>query len=551
MKPHEYQSQMINDVLEKYKSIDKLCLQLDTGGGKTIIFSFLSKQWVKKGKKVLILCHRSELVDQSCETLVKIGLTYEKILPSTKRLHHVSDVYVAMIETLDRRLKKNPNYLKDVYLVISDEAHVQVFNKVYDYFPDAKKLGVTATPVLLGRETYFKCPRCKSISNTIEECCGFEMEEWSRPKRMSDTYQDIVVGPSIDFLIDFGQLVKEINFIEHYIDESILEIDGSGEFSNKSQDQAFGSSDAVFNVVLNYENIARGKRTIVFNNSTKTNLKVYEQFKEKGYENVRLYDSVNDSGESRKSIVKWFKETPDAILLNCGVFVAGFDCKEVECVMLNVATTSLSRYLQMCGRGGRASNEIYKPHFILIDGGENVSRFNAWSDSTRDWVKIFNEGIGKDKAKRETPLSVAECEDCGFLFARSESTCPNCGHVTPTKQKPERQPGETILTPIDKIPLPNGKKIATYAISRNEDIHFCFKVLYEQILDLFRFNLVSKEQYLSNKNDGRLQKRLGEIIRPVYFSLLNTPEFKQDSNRTLSFVTKKTIEKLDKYYNID
>src|SRR5690606_32523495 len=251
----------------------------------------------KNGKKVLILCHREELINQSCETLVKIGLTYEKVLPSTKRLHHASNVYVAMIETLDRRLKKNPNYLKDVSLVIADEAHVQVFNKVYDYFPDAKKLGVTATPVLLGRDTFYKCPRCRA-NNKDGECCGMESEEWSRPKRMSDTYQDIVVGPSIDFLIEFGQLVKEINFIEHFTDLNDLEVDGSGDFSNKSQDKTFGSDDAVFNVILNYENIAKGKRTIVFNNSTKTNLKVYEQFRSKGYENVRLYDSVNDSGES-------------------------------------------------------------------------------------------------------------------------------------------------------------------------------------------------------------------------------------------------------------
>src|SRR5690606_5219973 len=230
-----------------------------------------------------------------------------------------------------------------------------------------------------------------------------------------------------------------------------------------------------------------------------------------------------------------------AILLNCGVFVAGFDCKEVESVILNVATTSLSRYLQMVGRGGRASSEIYKPHFIVIDGGENVSRFGAWSDPTRDWIKIFNDGIGKEKAKKENPLSVSECDDCGFLFPRSESTCPNCGYVTPQKEKQERQPGESILSPIDKIPLPNGKKIATYVLSKGGDIHMAFKVMTEQILDLFRFNLVSKAQYLNNKNDGRLDKRLSDIIRPVYFSLINTPEL-TGANRTLKQVIKKTIE---------
>lgn len=517
----------------------------------TVVFSFLCKEWIKNNTgKILILCHRSELIEQSAETLVKLGLTYEKILPTTKRLHHSSDVYIAMIETLDRRLKKNPFYLKNVSLIIADEAHVQIFNKVYNFFDNAKILGVTATPVLLGRDTYFKCPRCKSVSNDVYECCGFEAEEWSRPKRMIDVYEEIVTGPNIDFLIEFGQLVKEINFVEHFTDLSLLEVDQSGDFSNKSQDNAFGSDESAFNVLLNYENIAKGKKTIIFNNSTKTNLKVYEQFKEAGYENVRLYDSVNDSGESRKSVVKWFKDTEDAILLNCGVFVAGFDEKSATVCILNVATTSLSRFLQMVGRVGRACDYIYKPNAIVIDGGGNIERFNIWSDPTRDWDKIFREGIGKDRAKKESPLSVSQCEECGFLFPRSQGTCPECGHTVPTRVKPEQAPGETILTPIDKIPLPNGHKIAKYAISRGEDKHFAFKVMYEQVLDLFRFNLVSKEQYLSNKADGRLLKRLGEIIRPVYFVLWDYTELVSPSNRTLKYVINKCIEKLDKYYGI-
>lgn len=547
IKPHEYQKYGIDEIIEKFETNDRLVYQLDTGGGKTVVFSLLSKYWSENRKqKVLILCHREELINQSCETLTILGLTYEKVLPSTKRLHHVSDVYVAMIETLDRRLKKNKHYLKDVGLIISDEAHVQIFNKVYGYFPTAKILGVTATPVLLGRDTYWKCDRCQTTYTEESICCKMETIEWSRPRKMSDIYQDIVVGPKIDFLIDFGQLVKEINFVRFSANLDNLVVDNSGDFSQKSQDTAFGGQDAVFNVLLNYEELAKGKRTIIFNNSTKTNLKVYEQFKEKGY-NVKIYDSVNDTGESRKKIVDWFRNTPDAILCNCGVFVAGFDCKEVECVVLNVATTSLSRYLQMVGRGGRSSNLIYKPHFLVIDGGGNVERFNAWSDPTRDWHKIFFEGIGKDRAKSESPLQVSECYDCGFLFPRSERTCPNCGYSAPLASPREPNVDDSILAPLDKLPLPNGLKIANYTKSRNEDIHFAFKVLYSQILDLFRFHLVSREQYLSNLNDGRLDKRIGELIRPVYFVLIK--EFPESSNRTLKYVINKCKEKISKFYN--
>src|SRR5690606_11956196 len=242
----------------------------------TVMFSFISKHWSdnKKGK-VLILCNRSELVDQSAETLTKIGITYEKITPKTRRVHHMADVYICMVETLYRRLLSNPKYLMDVSLIIADECHYMSFPKIYSFFPKSKILGVTATPILLGRDTFYKCDRCNATSDELGECCGMEMYEWTKPKKLSDTYEDIVVGPSIDYLIEMGQLVREINFVKQTSDLSRLQIDSSGDFSNKSQDEVFGGADSIFNVLLNYEQIAKGKRTVIFNNSTKTNIKVY------------------------------------------------------------------------------------------------------------------------------------------------------------------------------------------------------------------------------------------------------------------------------------
>lgn len=549
MKPRDYQQSNIDEIIEKFKINDRLLYQLSTGGGKTVVFSFLAKEWIKRtGKKVLILCHREELINQACETLVKVGLSVERVLPNVKRYHHKADVYVAMIETLDRRLKRNPKFLFNVGLVVADECHIQIFNKVYDFFPDAKILGVTATPVILGRDTYWKCDRCQSTSIILDECCNMEMIEWSKPRSLSNVYEDIVVGPSIQYLIDNGSLVKEISFIEKFGDLSNLEVDATGDFSAKSQDDAFGSGDAVFNVALNYEKYAIGKRTIIFNNSTKNNLKVYDQFISKGY-NAKLYDSVNDTEGSRKSLVEWFRNTPDAILLNCGVFVAGLDVKEIQFVILNVATLSLSKFLQMAGRGGRPSDLIFKDSFGLIDGGGNIDRFDPWSSDTRDWQKIFFEGIGKDRAKKEAPMNVQECDECGFLYPRSEGVCPNCGHKVPTKEKKEQSLSESVLVPLEKIPLPNGKKILEYTLRRGENIHFAFKILASQILDQFIFNSVSKELYLSTLANGKLDKRIGELCRKTYFILISAPEFKSDSNRTLSYVIKKTKEKIAKHYN--
>ena len=127
----------------------------------TFLFTMITKYFTKTlNKKVLVLCHRKELVEQTIESFAKVGVTSEAIYPKTKKPHHKSDSYVAMIETAHNRLKDDPEFFKEVGLVICDECHILVFNKVFDYFPNSKILGCTATPVLTQKETYFKCVRC-------------------------------------------------------------------------------------------------------------------------------------------------------------------------------------------------------------------------------------------------------------------------------------------------------------------------------------------------------------------------------------------------------
>lgn len=539
----------MNNVIEALQHTRKVLFVAQTSYGKTYSFCTVSK-WYNKihNKKVVILCHREELVDQAAKTCISLGMTVEKILPGVKRYHHHADVYIGMEQTIYNKIQKNRFFLKNIGLIVIDECHDGHFDKHILYFDKEHILGFTATPIRDERITYWRCPRCKYVSNIVDECCGLEMEEWSKPFNMNMLFDDIVLGATTEELIEFGSIVRDINFVEHFSDMSALKTDSTGEFTKESQNQVYGNSEAVFNCLLNYENICKGKKTIIFNPSAKVNKMIYDQFKEAGY-NIKLYDSVNETEMSRKKTVDWFNNNDDAILCNVACFTTGFDSKEVQSIILNRAIGSLALFLQCAGRGARASDKIYKDSFILIDGGGNIERHNTWS-SPRDWDKIFREGIGKDKAKRESPLAVSQCDECGFLFPRSQGTCPECGHTVPTRVKPEQQPGETILTPIDKIPLPNGHKIAKYAISRGEDKHFAFKVLHEQVLDLFRFNLVSKEQYISNKSDGRLMKRLGEIIRPVYFVLWDYTELVSPSNRTLKYVINKCVEKLDKYYGV-
>lgn len=551
MQPFPYQQKGLDEIKEKFQSCDSLVYQLCTGGGKTAIFSFLTKWWIETHQSnVLILAHRTEILSQTEETLSAIGIGSEVVSSKVRHLKHHSRVYIAMVETANNRLKRNPYFFSNIGLIIADECHILVFPKVFVHFKSAKILGCTATPCVLKRITFYKCPYCRTNSELPGECCDEELQEWTRPYALSEIYEDIVVGPDISEIIEFGSVVPEITFDKKYVDESALRVDADGEFTTESVDNQYGSESAVFNCVLNYKELCAGKKTIVFNSSAKTNLAVYERFLQEGITNVRMFDSVNkEESGCRQELLKWFAETDDAVLLNVGVFTTGFDSREVQAIMLNRPIGSLALFLQCVGRGGRASRLIYKPNFILVDGGGNVTRFGEWSIS-RDWRQIFFKGNGKERAKAINAMDIQSCEGCGALFPKSESICPECGEeVQPgtPKQRAVRE-SEEVLTPIKNIPPPNGESIYKYTISRQENINFAFKIMITQVVDLFRYYRITKPVYEKTRSNGELDRKLKRIIQSCYFVLLRKPDIQTEGRRTLANLLERTKTQLEKYY---
>lgn len=551
MKPFQYQSKAISEIIDEFRVHNRVCLQLSTGGGKTVIFAFFIKWYLATFKhNVLILAHRSELISQAEDTLSQIGIGSEPVYSSARKLKHHSRVYIAMVETANNRLRENSYYFKNIGMVIVDEAHVGVFDKVFEYFMAAKILGCTATPCILKRVKFWKCKYCKTSHSTQVICCNEETEEWSRPFTMSQIYDNIVVGPPIKELFEYNAIVPEISFIKHYTDDSKLRTDSEGEFIPETIEKEYGSENAAFNVLLNYQELCAGKKTLVFNSSTKSNPTLLKKFQDAGYTNVRLYDSVNTGlSGSRAELLKWFATTPDAILINTGVFTTGFDSKEVEAIIINRPTMSLSLFIQIAGRGGRASQAIYKPHFILVDGGGNIERFGEWS-SERDWKHIFFNGVGAERAKRINAIDVQNCPECGALYPKSDAACPECGHVIP--EPPIRvkkvEESDEVMMPIRKIPPPNGERIYAYTVRQGEDINFAFKIMIGQIVDMFRFYRISYTQYTNALASGELDKKTMDQIRRCYFVLLKKKDIQTKGRRTLAQLLTKTKEQLNRYY---
>ena len=545
MKPYPDQEKSIQEILEAFEAHDRVFFCLATGGGKTACFSFIAKRFMKKyGSKTLVLAHRGELINQTLNTLRTINVSCESVIASKKKLQHYSDCYVGMVQTLKNRLRLNSEFLKDeIGLIICDEAHLLQYSEIFEYYPEAKILAVSATPVTLKKVHFTKCNVCNKIHNTVTECCNYETYEYTRKFNLSEIYGHLIIGTSISELIMSERLVRELVYSTGNIDRSKLTIDAkTGDYDNKSTDAHYTNSS--FDVVKNYEEIAFGKKTIIFNSSSKVNAIVLQAFLDKGYKNVKLFDSVNET-ENRKKVLEWFKNTPDAILLNVNCFTTGFDEPTLECVILNRATLSLSLYHQMIGRGGRKCDEIYKPNFIHIDLGGNIEVHGRWSDEV-DWKSIFHGQNDKPRPKKEALESTKLCENCECLIAKTALECEECGFVFKEKQK-EKTFSDEVAVLVDEIPLPNGKKIVEYCKRSGKDRNFAWLILQNNILDLFIRHSVTFGTYQKTERNGKFEQSIRRIIKEPYQSIQGS-ELECGTMRTKAWVINKIKSKLEKYY---
>ena len=174
---YSYQKGAIDKIFDSFDNSREdyhLLYQLPTGGGKTVIFSEIVRQYLKNhNKKVLVMTHRIELCKQTSNVLSEFGVE-NKIIDSKANLDDQSKYtcFVAMVETLNNRLNDNKLDISGIGLVIIDEAHYNSFTKLFKFFSNSFILGVTATP----------------LSSNIE-------------LPMTDNYDELIVGESIKDLI--------------------------------------------------------------------------------------------------------------------------------------------------------------------------------------------------------------------------------------------------------------------------------------------------------------------------------------------------------------
>ena len=260
-----------------------------------------------------------------------------------------------MVETLNNRLSEQEFELKNIGLVIIDEAHYNSFRKLFGYFSEQVILGVTATPL----SSNIKLP-------------------------LKDNYNELIVGESISSLVS-QQFLSKATTYSYDVNLRSLKIGINGDYTVSSSERLYGNYLMQEKLLYAYEEKAKGTKTLIFNNGINTSLFVYDLFRSAGYQVAHLDNTA--SKKERTLILEWFKKTPNAILTSVSILTTGFDEPTVESIILNRATKSLTLYYQMIGRGSRILKN--KNSFDVIDLGNNFHRFGPWGSTNLDWQRIF------------------------------------------------------------------------------------------------------------------------------------------------------------------
>lgn len=429
---YDYQKEYVNAIRETFKKGNKrVVLCAPTGAGKTILFTYMVSEHLKRGGNAIVFSHRSELLTQAGGSFQKFGLEAEYIDAKSKP-NMYAKLHVAMVETFSRRMSDYELFLAQKTLVIFDEAHLQNFTKIMEFIPsNSVVIGATATP-------------------------------YRKPKeiQMGDFYQDIIHLSDTQDLIKLGKLNPAQSF---GVPINLKGLKSKG--TDYDTKEFYEKNQTYKGVVKNYIRLANDTKTILFASNVESSKEVCNEFLINGIIAKHIDGTMLD--KDRKYIFDWFDKTTNAVLCNCGIATAGFDQHDISTVILYRATTSLPLFLQMCGRGSRLSPQTNKDHFKILDFGNNIQRLGFWEDR-RIWKLKYEQVKTKEQAQ-----AIKDCPNCSAILPASSKECMYCGYQFPKSEKEEakevelqnlkRIVGESMyvsqLSIVDLIFLQKAKKL--------------------------------------------------------------------------------------------
>lgn len=390
----DYQAQAERDIFNAFKGLNAACAVLPTGAGKTVLGASIVRRVAERGRRVFVLAHRNELVDQLSDALTAAGVEHGQIRPDVKE--SPASVQVAMVQTLARRIRldKSGRYRADLTLV--DECHHAIpdnqWGAVIQHL-GGKLLGLTATPARLDG---------KGLGSEVG---GF--------------FQALVLGPTMSELIERGRLSRFSVFPPAQdLDLTGVKVRG-GDFDAKQTAAAL--EKARINPVPRYRELLGGAPSIAFTFDVKESERVVALFKEAGYQAAALTGKTTRS--ERRRLLADLGRGELNVLASCNVISEGTDVPAVTGALLLRPTASLSLDWQQKGRVLRVAADKHRA--LILDFVNNTDRHGLPTDAVQWSLNTTKtKGVGKPKlclgCKTYLPAGVFVCERCGVQRSSKE-----------------------------------------------------------------------------------------------------------------------------------
>ena len=370
IKLFDYQEDMKERIEKALRLHRSVMAQMPTGTGKTYLLTAVIDSFVNGNpmEKVWIVAHRRELVSQIGETVRKF---HSYSASNTSSL--LSSVKAMSIQWLMRHydeIEEEPG------MIVIDEAHhalAKTYKEMWERFPNAKFLGLTATP-------------CRLNGKGFTDLFDILVQSWSVPEFISKgrlaTY---------DFVS-----IKSDGVTQRLID-SLQKRGADGDYQNKEMDMLLNKKPSIERLYQSLEEFGKDRKGIVYAINISHAQKITKLYQENGVKAIAI-DSKTPTVE-RQQDIEAFKKGDIQVLVNVDIFSEGFDCPDVEFVQLARPTLSLAKYLQMVGRGLRVAKG--KKNCVIID---NVGLYRVFGLPSQvwNWNAMF-EGKLKVGKRKETP----------------------------------------------------------------------------------------------------------------------------------------------------
>ena len=403
----DYQQQLLADLRTALGQHRRVCAVMPTGAGKGQTIAAIVQGAAARGRRVLVLAHRAELIEQLGGTLQAWGLEHDVIAPGQRRQKAMAPrrlVAVGSVQTVARRLEQLP----PPDLILQDEAHHlvagNIWGRIIAAWPRARLIGKTATPERLdGR--------------------GLGVES-------GGYFEALVLGPSSAWLVEQGWLARPRVFSWPAVRQGPELRRRMGDFDPDHGARAFGDRAAIGDAVSHYQRRLQPGTAICFCCTIEHAEHLAGAFRSAGVRAAAVSGST--PVKERKRLITGLGNGAVEVLCSCMIIAEGTDIPSVGGAILMRPTASLALYLQMVGRALRPA--AGKSEAVILDHVGNAHRHGLPTDP-RHW------SLDGSRRRQGVSMPVRDCPVCFCCCTATARHCPDCGHTFATEQHNEQRRG--------------------------------------------------------------------------------------------------------------